>query len=80
MLAPFVLNLLIACTLILLAGWASDSVRHWYRVGHSPAPRSAHAAAGPAWFVANDDVAGWTWRRGMNQRGLREIGQDEWWN
>ena len=29
MLAPFVLNLLISCSLLLLAGWTVDTISNW---------------------------------------------------
>jgi hypothetical protein len=29
MLAPFVLNLLITCSLLLLAGWTGDTISNW---------------------------------------------------
>jgi hypothetical protein len=79
MLAPLLLDLLITCTLILLAGWAYDSASHDVLVGHSPSPSSAHAAASPAWFAAHDALAGRDWPRGMNQIGLRDLEQEGWW-
>jgi hypothetical protein len=42
MLAPFVLDLLIACTLLLLAGWANDAVVRWISVA-----RQAGSTAAP---------------------------------
>jgi hypothetical protein len=39
MLAPFVLDLLIACTLLLLAGWANDVIVRWISVArHAGSP------------------------------------------
>ena len=32
MLAPFVLNLLISCSLLLLAGWTGDTISSWIAV------------------------------------------------
>jgi hypothetical protein len=32
MLAPFVLNLLISCSLLLLAGWTGDTISAWVGV------------------------------------------------
>jgi len=78
-LAELCLGMLITCALILLAGWAYDIVIHDVLVGHSPDPSSADAPAGPAWFVAHGDLAGWDWPRGMNQLGLRDLEQEGWW-
>ena len=36
MLAPFVRDLLIACTFILLAAWVNDLVVRWISAGYQP--------------------------------------------
>ena len=45
MLAPFALNLLIACTVLMLTGWASNAATRWVSVS-----RRSGAVATPAAF------------------------------
>jgi hypothetical protein len=73
------LYMLIACVLILLAGWAYDFVSHDILVGQSQAPSTARAPAGPTGFAAHGDLAGWDWPRGVNQIGLRDLEEEGWW-
>lgn len=44
MLAPFVLDLLIACTLMLLAGWVGDVIARWIGVVRHSGSTAAPAA------------------------------------
>jgi hypothetical protein len=48
MLAPFVLNMLISCSLLLLAGWTGDTISNWVGVARrtdvsSKAPRKVES-------------------------------------
>jgi hypothetical protein len=47
MLAPFFVNLLMWCGLMLLAGWAMDLVHGWHDSAHHGAARSSPLAVGP---------------------------------
>jgi hypothetical protein len=42
MLAPFVTDLLIACTFLLLAGWANEVAAGWLGVARQTGSRDAH--------------------------------------
>jgi hypothetical protein len=44
MLAPFVLDLLIACTLMLLAGWVGDVMARWIGIARHADPSAASVA------------------------------------
>jgi hypothetical protein len=44
MLAPFVTDLLIACTALLLAGWANEMVAGWVGVARPTGSRGPHRA------------------------------------
>jgi hypothetical protein len=35
MLAPLIVDLLMTCTLFMLAGWAYDAIGHWFEAGRS---------------------------------------------
>jgi len=37
MLAPFVLNLLVSCSLLLLAGWTGDVISNWVAIARGAA-------------------------------------------
>lgn len=54
MLAPFVLDLLIACTLMLLAGWASDVMGRWIGVARPASSTAAPTALGQCRQIDRD--------------------------
>ena len=78
MLAQVSIYLLIPCTLIMLAGWACNSIAYGARVEHSPASSSAHAFGRPR-SVPRADLGGWACRRGIHHLGLRDFEQEGWW-
>ena len=67
MLAPFVQDLLIACTVMLLAGWANDVIVRW--IGFA---RHAGSPAAPTDFQRRHRVD----RDNLNVRGLAGLSGD----
>ena len=46
MLAPLLLNLLVICSFLLIAGWAGDLINGWINTIHTGAPDSKRPATG----------------------------------
>jgi hypothetical protein len=47
MLAPLIVDLLMACTLFMLAGWAYDTIGRWFEAGRPLMESKALGTLGP---------------------------------